>query len=216
MLFVSCQPYKNEEYYTKDFILNMAYAAKLGGAKGLRIEGINNITYYLKKKIDLPVIGLIKREIKDRDRYISPTEEDINKIIKTGCKYVAIDFTIRDNLNEEYYKKITELVHKNSNCKLVADISNIEEAKMAKNCGADFISTALRGYTSYTKNIKLPDINFIKQLKVEGIDNIIAEGGYSTHSNYSQALTNGAKIIVIGTAITRPHLIVKKIISGSY
>ena len=45
MLFVSCQPYENEEYYTKDFILNMSKAAKLGGAKGLRIEGIENINY---------------------------------------------------------------------------------------------------------------------------------------------------------------------------
>ncbi len=28
--------------------------------------------------------------------------------------------------------------------------------------------------------------------------------------------TSGAKIVVIGTAITRPHLIVKNIITGSY
>ena len=71
MLFVSCQPYRNEMYYTQTFILNMAYAAKMGGAKGLRIEGFDNINF-IKKNIDLPIIGLIKENIEANQRYISP------------------------------------------------------------------------------------------------------------------------------------------------
>ena len=79
MLFVSCQPYENEDYYTKDFILNMAKAAKMGGSKGLRIEGVENIEF-LRKKIDIAIIGIIKHKIQDKERYICPTIEDIDRI----------------------------------------------------------------------------------------------------------------------------------------
>ncbi len=215
MLFVSCQPYENEDYYTIDFILKMANAAKLGGAKGLRIEGIENITY-IKNNIDLPIIGIIKKRSENKKRYITPTIRDIDELIKTKCEYIALDFTLRDDLMINDYFSITKHIHNASNVKIVADVSNIEEAKLAWDCHVDFVSSTLRGYTNYTKNIKIPDMAFIKQMKDQGIENIIAEGGYSDHKQYNQALRNGAKIVVIGTAITKPHLVVKKIITGSY
>lgn len=213
MLFVSCQPDENEDYYTKDFILSMASAAKMGGAKGLRIESVENILF-VKNKIDLPVIGLIKKKIEGKKRYICPDIESIDKIIEINCEFIAIDYTLRDNCDKNDYIKISEHVHKKSDCKIVADISTIKEAKLAIDCGADFVSTTLSGYTNYTKNKKLPDLYLIKQLSNEGINNLIAEGGFSKHSQYIKALEWGAKIVVIGAAITLPHLIVKKIIQG--
>ncbi len=215
MLFVSCQPYENENFYTSNFILNMARAAKLGGAKGLRIEGIRNINF-IKNSIDLPIIGMIKFKSKKKERYITSTKKHVEELFKTKCKYIAIDYTFRDNLKEGYYLELAEYIHKSSNSMIIADISTIEEAEMAYNCGVDLISTTLRGYTKTTKEINLPDIDFIEELKLKGLKNIIAEGGYSTHNDYINALNNGAKIVVIGTAITRPHLIIKKIISGHY
>jgi len=213
MLFVSCQPYKNEKYFTPAFILNLAYAAELGGAKGLRIEGVEHINY-LKKYINLPIIGLIKRSIKNKERHICPELIDIDEILKTNCEYIAIDFTFRDNLDKGYYEKITEHIRKKNKCEIIADISNLAEARIAFNLNVDYISSTLRGYTSYTKSVKLPDIKFINQLKSIGINNIIAEGGYSSNLEYNKALESGAKIVVIGTAITRPHLIIKKILTG--
>jgi len=193
----------------------MAHAAKLGGAKGLRIEGVKNISN-IKNEIKLPVIGLIKKKLNNKERYICPTKTEIEKVIKTNCEYIAVDYTLRDGMNKNYYKETTMSINEKSDCKIVADISNIEEAKIAIDCGVDFISTALRGYTKKTENAILPDIEFIKQLRHEGIDNLIAEGGYSTHVHYTQALNEGANIVIIGTAITRPHLIVKNIITGKY
>lgn len=215
MLFVSCQPYADEKYYTQDFILNMAFAAKIGGAKGLRIEGVNNILY-LQNKIDLPIVGIIKKKNEGKKRYISPDIESIDKILKTECEYIAIDFTSRDNCDQDYYKNLTKHINEKSKSIIIADISNIEEAKLAIECGADYVSTTLSGYTDYTKNQKLPDLDLIRQINQEGIKNLIAEGGYSNHSQYSKALELGAKIVVIGTSISRPHLIVKKIIQGHY
>ncbi len=215
MLFVSCQPYKKEDYYTQDFILSLSKAAKLGGAKGLRIEGFKNVIV-IKNAIDLPIIGLIKNRTDERERYITPTIKEVNELIKTKCEYIAIDYTFQDGLDKRFYFKLTEIIHETCNSKIIADISNFKEAEIAYECGVDYISTSLRGYTEYTKNITLPDIDFIKRLKNRGFENIIAEGGYSTHNDYINALNNGAKIVVIGTAITRPHLIIKKILSGNY
>lgn len=215
MLFVSCQPYKDESYYTKDFILNMAFAAKMGGAKGLRIEGVENILY-IKKEIDLSIIGIIKNKIEGKERYISPNIESIDKIIRTNCEFIAIDYTLRDKCDKNYYIKISKHVHEQSDCKIVADVSTIKEAKLSIDCGADFVSTTLCGYTYDTKDKKLPALDLIRHISNVGIKNLIAEGGYSKHSQYVKALEWGAKIVVIGTAITRPHLIVKKIIHGHY
>jgi len=215
MLFVSCQAYKNEAYYTKDFILSMAFAAKMGGAQGLRIENVENILF-IKKEIDLPIVGMIKKKIEGKERYICPDIESIDNVIKTNCDFIAIDYTIRDNCDQNYYIKISNYIHEKSNCEIVADISTIKEAKLAIECGTDFVATTLCGYTFNTKDRKLPDLNLIQQINEEGIKNLIAEGCYSTHSQYIKALELGAKIVVIGTAITRPHLIVKKIIHGHY
>ena len=215
MLFVSCQPYSDEDYYKKDFILSLCKAAKLGGASGLRIEGVENINY-IRENIDLPIVGLIKNKINNRERYITANIEDIDKILRTKCDYIAIDYTLRDNLTNTYFIDITNHIHEKSDCKIIADISNISEAKNAKSCGVDYVSTTLRGYTNYTKQISLPDLDFIKKLRELKIENIIAEGGFSSHFEYIQALRNGAKIVTIGTAITRPHLIIKKILKGSF
>lgn len=215
MLYVSCQPYKNESYYTQVFILNMAKAAIKGGAKGLRIEGIENINY-VKANVEVPIIGLVKNKTLLRERYISPTIKEIEDLLKTNCDYLAIDFTLRDNIDKKYYQEISEHIHRKGKCKIVADISNLREAELAYECNVDFISSSLRGYTLYTDDVKLPDIGFIKKLYDKGFENIIAEGGYSTHSEYENAIKSGAKMVVIGTAITRPHLIVRKIITGNY
>ena len=215
MLFVSCQPFANEEYYTKDFILSMTFAAKMGGAHGLRIESVKNILF-IKKGIDLPIVGLIKKKIKGKERYICPDIESIDEILKANCKFIAIDYTHRDNCDKNYYKKVSNYIHEKCNCKIIADISTVREAKIAIECGADFVSTTLSGYTSNTKNKELPDLNLIQLISEEGIENLIGEGGYSNHSQYIKALELGAKIVVIGTSISRPHLIVKKIIQGHF
>ncbi len=215
MLFVSCQPFANEDYYTSDFILNMAFAAKLGGAQGLRIESVENILF-IRKRIDLPIVGMIKNKTEGKERYICPDIESIDNVIKTNCDFIAIDYTLRDNCDKNYYIKISKYVHENSNCEIIADISTVKEAKLAIESGVDFVATTLCGYTINTKDRRLPDLNLIQQINEEGIKNLIGEGGYSKHSQYIKALELGAKIIVIGTSISRPHLIVKKIIHGHY
>ncbi len=215
MLFVSCQPYANEDYYTKDFILSMAFAAKMGGAQGLRIESLENILF-VRKGIDLPIVGTIKKKIEGKERYLCPDIESIDKVIKTNCDFIAVDYTLRDNRDKNYYINVSKYVHEKSNCEIVADISTVKEAKLAIDCGADFVATTLCGYTINTKDTKLPDLNLIQQISEEGIKNVIGEGGYSKHSQYVKALELGAKIVVIGTSISRPHLIVKKIIHGYY
>ncbi len=51
-----------------------------------------------------------------------------------------------------------------------------------------FISTTLRGYTSYIKDVELLDIEFIKKLSSLGFEKILGKGGYSSHDDYEEAM----------------------------
>ena len=61
-LVVSCQALKGEPMYGGDSIVKMAYAAVLGGAAGIRANGVKDIRK-ISKKVDVPIVGLIKSTI---------------------------------------------------------------------------------------------------------------------------------------------------------
>ena len=88
--------------------------------------------------------------------------------------------------------------------KCVGFYENVEK------CGCKMLSTTLSGYTEYCEPTEEPDFDFLKLLSEKSILPIIAEGRYSTKEHVYFAKQNGASNIVIGTAITRPHLITKR------
>ncbi|MEM1643950.1 MAG: HisA/HisF-related TIM barrel protein [Desulfurococcaceae archaeon] len=65
-------------------------------------------------------------------------------------------------------------------------------------------------------DIKLngPDFELIECIAKNINAPVIAEGRFWTHEEFRKALELGAHAVVIGTAITRPHLIVRKIVKG--
>ena len=71
-LIVSCQALKEEPLYSSYIMSRMAYAAKEGGAVGIRANTVADIVE-IKKTVDLPVIGIIKEVYGDCDVYITPT-----------------------------------------------------------------------------------------------------------------------------------------------
>lgn len=93
-LVVSCQALKSEPLYSSYIMSRMAYAAKEGGAVGIRAntpEDINEI----KKTVDLPIIALYKKDYPDSPIYITPTEKEIDLLIEASPEIIALDATNR-------------------------------------------------------------------------------------------------------------------------
>ncbi len=72
----------------------MAYAAKEGGAVGIRANTVADIVE-IKKTVDLPVIGIIKEVYGDCDVYITPTMKEVDALVECGVDIIATDCTNR-------------------------------------------------------------------------------------------------------------------------
>lgn len=206
-LLVSCQAVKGEPLYGYGIMHLFAKAAQAGGASGIRAlaEDIDSI----KATVDLPVVGLVKQCYSDSEIYITPTKSDVDKLLKTSCEVICMDATNRSRPNgetlEEVYRYARE---KGADRELMADVSTLEEAKNAEKLGFEYISTTLRGYTEYTKNCVLPDLDFVAQCKkVVTKSKIIAEGGYFDVAQVEKLSKINPYALVIGSAITRPKVI---------
>lgn len=210
-LVVSCQAYEGEPLFGASHMAEMAKAAELGGAIGIRTNGTNEVRE-IKNTVKVPVIGLNKNYYDGCDVYITPTLEDAIAIHEAGADIVAIDGTNRVRPDGKTLQAtITELKKRNIN--VMADISTFEEGVYAAEVGADYISTTLSGYTPYSPQQSNPDIDLVSRLAQAVKVPVVAEGRYSTASEVNRALEAGAHFVVIGTAITRPQNIVEKYVS---
>jgi N-acylglucosamine-6-phosphate 2-epimerase len=183
----------------------MIKSVEAGGADGLRIEGVYNIAYS-RKATNLPIIGLIKDKsiVNSNRRYITKDMDAIINLINTPCNYIAIEMTAKPYENTKFFKDAIELVQMKGK-KVIADIGTLEEAIVASKLGADYIATTMAGHRT---------LWLTQAMKTMGIDNIIAEGSINNHSDYKRALEFGAKIVVVGTAITRPEVLTRRIKYG--
>ena len=71
-LIVSCQALSNEPLHSSFIMGRMALAAKQGGASGIRANTKEDIKE-IQSQVDLPIIGIVKRDYDDSDIYITPT-----------------------------------------------------------------------------------------------------------------------------------------------
>lgn len=208
-LVVSCQALKGEPMYGGDSIVKMARAAELGGAIGIRANGTKDIGR-ISRKVDLPIIGLIKQCYEGSGVYITPTLKEVKKLVKSPCEIIAMDATIRPRPNGEKLGDLVRYVRDHSEKRLMADIDDLESAQNAEALGFDYISSTLRGYTEKTRGIAIPDIDFLRQLIVSvRRARAVAEGGIRDDGTITALLGYGYKTIIIGGAITRPMEITK-------
>jgi N-acylglucosamine-6-phosphate 2-epimerase len=204
-LIVSCQADPRSPFNDPLFIRAFAKAAQLGGAAALRLQGVENIEA-VRAEQDLPIIGLIKRHHQDLgDIYITPELLDVTNVINAGADIVAFDATLRKRP-----VPVADLIHAiHQRGKLaMADISTAVEAVTALESGADYVSTTLSGYTSYSPPLEGPDLDLISDLAKRDI-HPIAEGRIRTPEEARQALERGAFAVVVGSAITRPEVVTR-------
>lgn len=214
-LIVSCQALEHEPFHGGDSMAKMAISALQGGAVAIRANGVDDINS-IRESIggNIPIIGLFKQNYDDSNVYITPTLVEIKSLLKLNIDIIAIDATLRGRPNGETLSEHVKYIRENSDIKIMADVATIEEAINAERLGIDFISSTLRGYTEETKNIVIPDLEFIKCLNNEIKNSIVvAEGGINEYKHVEKILDLGVRHIVIGGAITRPHLITKQYVN---
>ncbi len=189
----------------------MALAAKQGGASGIRANTPEDIKE-IKTQVDLPVIGIIKRNYDDCEIYITPTIKEIDELMEAKPEIIALDATISSRpkgqkLDEFFY----EIKEKYPDQLLMADCSTIEEALHADELGFDFIGTTMVGYTKQSSNLKIDENDFeiLRTILSKVKHPVIAEGNINTPEKLKRVLELGAFCAVVGSAITRPQLITK-------
>ena len=211
-LIVSCQALPDEPLHSSFIMGRMALAAKQGGASGIRANTKEDIKE-IRSQVDLPVIGIVKRDYDDSDIYITPTMKEIDELMEVKPEIIAIDATknLRPNgvTLDEFYAQIRE---KYPDQLFMADCSTIEEALYADELGFDFIGTTLVGYTPYSVNDKIEqnDFEIIRKILKQVHHPVIAEGNIDVPQKARRVVELGCYSVVVGGAITRPQLITKK------
>ena len=213
-LVVSCQGLPEEPMHGSIVMQKFAVSAMQGGAVGIRANTVEDISE-IKKKVSAPVIGIIKRVFDGSEVYITPTLEEVKALLNVGVEIIALDGTMHARPNGEKLEDLVSYIKENSpNTLIMADTATFEDAVNAEKLGFDLIGTTLRGYTTETKGVKLPDYKFIKKLVKKLNTPIVAEGGISTPKQLKKALDCGACFAVVGGAITRPQNITKSFVSA--
>lgn len=210
-LVVSCQALPDEPLYSSFIMGRMALAAKQAGAVGIRAQSKADILE-IKQVVDLPVIGIIKRNYPNSDVYITATKKELDELFETKCEMVAMDATQRVRPNHEQLADLVTYAHAHG-VLTMADCSTFEECVDAQRIGFDCVSTTLCGYTPYSLKLEGPDINLIKQLSETIHIPILAEGKINTPQDLIDVYQAGAYSAVVGGAITRPQQIAERFIN---
>lgn len=210
-LIVSCQALAHEPLHSSFIMGRMARAAAEGGAAGIRANTPEDIAE-IRKNVDLPIIGIIKRDYDDSKIYITPTMKEIDELMSVKPEIIALDATIQlrpeGKTLEEFYREIKV---KYPDQLLMADCSTVEEAIFADKLGFDFIGTTLVGYTEQSREMKIEadDFAIIRKILKNVKHKVIAEGNINTPEKAKRVIELGCYSVVVGSIITRPQLITK-------
>ena len=213
-LIVSCQTQPDDPIYTPDMHVKMAQAAQWAGAVGIRANSPRQIKE-IKEAVDLPVIGLYKVWHEDTDVFITPTMKEVDEIVEAGADIIALDCTAQQTHEKTIaWDLLAQAKKKYPDALFFADVSNYDEARHAIDQGADIVAPTLYGYTQETKEIQEPDMRefarMCRDFKEEAY--VMMEGHLYTPEDAMKCIFLGAHSVVVGSAITRPHLTAKRFV----
>jgi len=200
-LIVSCQARPGNPLRGSIYMAAMAEAAQLGGAVAIRADGPDDISE-IKKRTDIPVIGIYKTEPSPEIPYITPDFEHAEAIAKLGVEIIALDATNRPRPDGTDVAKLIKRIKEELGVLVMADIATFEEGVAADEAGADLVATTLSGYTTYSPLTKGPDLELVRKLKKTIKAPIIAEGRFTSPADLAEGIKAGAHAVVIGKAIT--------------
>jgi len=194
-LVVSCQPVPGSPMDRQDIIVAMA------GAGGLRIEGADNVRAVTAAIRDVPVIGIVKRDLDDSPVRITPYLDDVQALANAGAAVIAFDGTDRRRP-----VAVAELLAatRAAGRPAMADCATLEDGLACMALGCELIGTTLSGYTEQTAGLPddRPDLDLVARLASAGAM-VVAEGRIRTAAEAAAALRAGAYCVTVGSAITR-------------
>lgn len=198
-LIVSVQAEAGSVLNTPDTIALLSTCAARNGAAGVRIEGGGRIGA-VRRAVEVPIIGLVKRVYDGFGPYITPTPREISEVAAGGADIVAFDATQRARPNGEDVATIVRAIHAAGRLAM-ADCATAGDARTAFAAGADAIGTTLCGYTPDTNGHVLPAYELVRAIANLGAFAIL-EGGVGEPAQVAAGFDSGAAAVVVGTAIT--------------
>lgn len=206
-LIVSCQALEAEPLHSSVIMGRMALAAKEGGASGIRANSAEDIEE-IRRQVELPVIGIIKKDYSDSEIYITPTMAEVKSLLATPAEIIAMDATGRARPGNADIREMLRAVQEAGRLAM-ADISTLAEGVAAEKMGFDIVSTTLSGYTPESGKLDEPDFALIRELCTAVSVPVIAEGRILNPEQLVKAMHCGAWAAVVGSIITRPQIITR-------
>ena len=221
-LIVSVQAWPGSAIDDPHVIAAMARAAQEGGAVAVRVQGVANIEA-VRARVEVPIVGLIKREYAGFEPYITPTLAEVAEVLGAGAEIVTFDATARPRPGGVELRAIVEAIVAGGGTPM-ADCSTLTDAKAAVAVGCRMLATTLCGYTEETRGHRLPALDLVAALRQSfdrlrtsaqgdtggGTCFVVCEGGVHSPSQLREALDAGADAVVVGTAITNVDWLVRE------
>ncbi len=215
-LIVSCQTEPHDPIHNEGrTVVTMAKAAEYGGAVGIRANKPEQVAS-IHAAVNLPIVGLHKIYYDTVGTIImTPTIEHAKALYEAGAQIIALDATQKPNhLGVPRCDLIKEIKKEIPDALIFADIDSYENAEHAIDLGADIVATTIMGLTPESKALgyKRPDYGAVARM-AKGLRDrafVVMEGNIEYPMDAVKAFYMGADAIVVGSAITRPHLVVRK------
>ena len=202
-LIASCQPVDDGPMDEPEIVAAMARAAVAGGARGLRIEGVENLRA-VRPAVDVPIIGIVKSDTPETPVRITVSVEDAQALVSAGASIVAYDATDRPRRDsaEAVLKAILE-----AGALAMADCATFKDGQRALSGGASILGTTLSGYTEDTQSEdNAPDLDLVSRFRDLGCF-VMAEGRLDTPWLAAKAMEAGADAVTVGSSLTRLELV---------
>ncbi len=209
-LVVSVQASPGSPLASPETMSAIARAAELGGATGLRVEGPADIRA-VKDAVGVPLIGLIKRDVPGSPVRITPSLDDARAARDAGADVVAVDATLRLRPDGMPTHEFLAALVAELELPLLADVDSLDAGLAARAAGAAAVATTLSGYTGDGGAPDEPDLELVERLASELDCPVFAEGRYATPADVAAAFDAGAFAVVVGTAITDPTALTRRL-----
>jgi N-acylglucosamine-6-phosphate 2-epimerase len=210
-LIVSVQARAGSALDDPQVLAAMARAAQENGAAGVRIQGVRNLEA-VRKRVDVPIVGIIKREYEGFEPYITPTLREVREVLDCGAEIVAFDATARPHPGGIELGELVAAIHAGG-ALAMADCAVSEDGICAQAAGADIVATTLCGYTKETRGAALPALDLVRRFH-DLATFVVCEGGIHSPLSAAAAVDAGAHAVVVGTAITNTEWLVSQYVAS--